>query len=33
MKTWLSAVLLCLSATIAHAAGVKFATIPADAAG
>ncbi|VWB12053.1 dienelactone hydrolase [Burkholderia arboris] len=33
MKTWLSAVLLCLSATIAHAAGVKFVTIPADAAG
>lgn len=33
MKTWLSAVLLCLSATVAHAAGVKFVTIPADAAG
>ncbi|MCA7949880.1 alpha/beta hydrolase [Burkholderia seminalis] len=33
MKTWLSAVLLCLSATIAHAAGVKFVTIPADTRG
>ncbi|AKM03544.1 alpha/beta hydrolase family protein [Burkholderia pyrrocinia] len=33
MKTWLSAILLCLSATVAHAAGVKFVRIPADAAG
>lgn len=33
MKTWLSVVLLCLSATVAHAAGVKFVRIPADAAG
>ncbi|WP_423380864.1 alpha/beta hydrolase family protein [Burkholderia sp. LMG 32019] len=36
MKTWLStvsAVLLCLSATVAHAAGVKFVRIPADAGG
>ncbi|WGY71519.1 alpha/beta hydrolase [Burkholderia cepacia] len=33
MKTWLPAVLLCLSATVAHAAGVKFAKIPADAGG
>ncbi|KML55635.1 dienelactone hydrolase [Burkholderia cepacia] len=33
MKTWLSAVLLCLSVTVAHAAGVKFVRIPADAGG
>ncbi|MGS0894014.1 alpha/beta hydrolase family protein [Burkholderia stagnalis] len=33
MKIWLSAVLLCLSATVAHAAGVKFVRIPADAGG
>nr|WP_244136981.1 hypothetical protein [Burkholderia pyrrocinia] len=33
MRTWLSAVLLCLSATVAHAAGVKFVRIPADAGG
>ena len=33
MKAWLSAALLCLSATVAHAAGVKFVSIPADAAG
>ncbi|MDN7426981.1 prolyl oligopeptidase family serine peptidase [Burkholderia sp. AU45388] len=33
MKSWLSAVLLCLSATVAHAAGVKFIRIPADAIG
>ncbi|WP_420212216.1 alpha/beta hydrolase family protein [Burkholderia aenigmatica] len=33
MKTWLSVALLCLSASVAHAAGVKFVSIPADAAG
>jgi predicted dienelactone hydrolase len=33
MKAWLSAALLCLSATLAHAAGIKFVSIPADAAG
>ena len=33
MKHWLSASLLCLCATLAQAAGVKFATIPADASG
>lgn len=33
MKTLLSAVLFCLSAAMAHAAGIKFAQIPADADG
>ncbi|SDR54356.1 Predicted dienelactone hydrolase [Burkholderia orbicola] len=33
MKNRLLAALLCLSATVAHAAGVKFLRIPADAAG
>lgn len=33
MKHWLSASLLCLCATLAQAAGVKFATIPTDASG
>lgn len=33
MKTWLSAVLLCLSATVTHAAGIKFVRIPADGTG
>lgn len=33
MKTFISAVLLCLSTAIAHAAGIKFTQIPADAGG
>ncbi|MDR0242631.1 MAG: hypothetical protein LBJ65_13600 [Burkholderia sp.] len=33
MKTWLPAVLLCLSATVAHAAGIQFVRIPAGASG
>lgn len=33
MKTFISAALFCLSAAIAHAAGIKFAQIPADADG
>lgn len=33
MKTFISAVLLCLSTSIAHAAGIKFVQIPADANG
>jgi predicted dienelactone hydrolase len=33
MKTCVSAVLLCLFAALAHAAGIKFAEIPSDAAG
>jgi predicted dienelactone hydrolase len=33
MKTFISAVLLCLSTTIAHAAGIKFVQIPPDANG
>jgi predicted dienelactone hydrolase len=33
MKAFISAVLLCLSATIAHAAGIKFIQIPADTNG
>lgn len=33
MKKFIPAVLLCLAMTIAHAAGVKFVQIPADASG
>ena len=33
MKTFISAVLLCLATTIAHAAGIKFVQIPPDASG
>ncbi|TCF96348.1 dienelactone hydrolase, partial [Paraburkholderia strydomiana] len=33
MKTFISLVALCLSAAIAHAAGIRFAQIPADAGG
>jgi predicted dienelactone hydrolase len=33
MKTFISAVLLCLSTTITHAAGLKFVQIPADTNG
>ncbi|MEW6339587.1 MAG: alpha/beta fold hydrolase [Pseudomonadota bacterium] len=33
MKTFISAVVLCLSTTIAHAAGIKLVQVPADADG
>ncbi|WP_027801651.1 alpha/beta hydrolase family protein [Paraburkholderia dilworthii] len=33
MRTFLALVLFCLSATVAHAAGIKFLTVPADDTG